>query len=267
MVGYGKKNPSLSSPELFTISEGIAMRTIRIVLLSATVAAIAAAVAVAPAALADDPPDDGASTYIIDGRPADSGPWAARLFTGGRENCSATIIKPTWILTAQHCVTNGDLSFRIGNVDQTQGEEAAQVPDGIHEHPTADLALVEIDHAVEAEYAVLGEQGAVNPGDTVQTYGWGATCTDRPEIECQSQYLKVADVDVTQVGNGCTDYRGGSAVCASRGDGIPAGGDSGGPMFAGNVQVGVASTSDRQTSTAYTHVADYRDWIDQVTGG
>lgn len=230
-------------------------------------AVLTAVVLLAPAAQADDPPDDGPSAYIIDGRPAESGPWAARLFVDGRENCTATIIKPTWVLTAEHCVGGGQISFRIGNVDQTQGEEATQVEGGVHTHPSADLALVQIDHPVETEYAVLGEPGAVNVGDTVQTYGWGATCTDRPEIECQSQHLKVADVEVTQVGNGCTDYRGGSAVCARRGDGIPAGGDSGGPMFAGDVQVGVASTSDRQENTAYTHVAEYRSWIDEVTAG
>jgi len=226
---------------------------------------VTALAAVGPSAHAQ--PTDDPSTRIIDGRYAESGPWAARLFTGGRENCTATIIKPTWILTAQHCVTNGDLTFRIGDVDQTQGQEAAQVPGGIHEHPTADLALVEIDRPIDTEYAVLGGDGAVNPGDTVQVYGWGATCTDRPEIECQSQLLKVADVSVSQVGNGCTDYRGGEAVCARRGDGITAGGDSGGPMMAGNVQVGVASTSDRQTVTAYTHVAPYLDWVNEVTGG
>lgn len=231
-----------------------------------TAAGAVAALTVAPAAQAQQA-GDGPAPTIIDGGTAESGPWAARLFTNGRENCSATIIAPTWILTAQHCVTGGNLTFRIGDVDQTKGIEAAQVPGGIHQHPTADLALVKIDRPVDTEYAVLGGPGSVHPGDTVRVYGWGATCTDRPEIECQSQLLKVADVTVTRVGNGCTDYRGGEAVCARRGDGIPAGGDSGGPMFAGNVQVGLASTSDRQTATSYTHVAPYLGWINQVISG
>jgi secreted trypsin-like serine protease len=205
---------------------------------------------------------------IIDGSNATNAPWAARLFVNGQENCSATIIAPTWILTAQHCVAGGGTyTFHIGSLDQTQGESATGV--SIHTHPTADLALVELDHAVNATYSPLGSPGAVAAGDTVQVYGWGATCTDRPEIECQSQFLKVADVSVSSIS--CSDYRGGTAVCANRVDGITAGGDSGGPMFAtapdgSYVQVGVASTSDRQSFTAYGNLTVYRDWIASVAG-
>ena len=64
----------------------------------------------------------------------------------------------------------------------------------------------------------------------------------------------------------CGDYRGGVAVCANRVDGVPAGGDSGGPMFASGRQVGVASTSDRHVRTAYANVTYYRDWIFAIAG-
>jgi secreted trypsin-like serine protease len=206
---------------------------------------------------------------IIDGRLADNAPWAARLFVDGQENCSATIIAPTWILTAEHCVAGGGTyTFNIGSLDQTQGESATGV--NIHTNPEADIALVELDHAVTATYSPLGAADAVAVGQTVQVYGWGATCTDRPEIECQSQMLKVADVGVSDVA--CADYRGGTAICANRIDGITAGGDSGGPMFATSpvdgsyYQVGVASTSDRQSVTAYTNITQYRDWISGIAG-
>jgi secreted trypsin-like serine protease len=233
----------------------------------AALAGVALAALLSPLANADQPTGN-VSPAIIDGGNATAGPWAARLFVNGRENCSATIIAPTWILTAQHCVASeGTYTFHIGNLDQTQGEEATGV--AIHQHPGADLALVELDHAVNATYSPLGDEGAVEVGETVQVYGWGATCTDRPEIECQSQFLKVADVSVTSVS--CSDYRGGTAVCANRVDGITAGGDSGGPMFAtapdgSYVQVGVASTSDRQSFTAYGNITVYRDWIAGIAG-
>jgi secreted trypsin-like serine protease len=71
-------------------------------------------------------------------------------------------------------------------------------------------------------------------------------------------------VRVTSVS--CSDYAGGTAVCASRVNGITAGGDSGGPMFASGRQVGVASTSDRATRTAYTNITRYRSWISSVAG-
>ena len=229
-------------------------------------AGVALAVFLSPQAGADEPAN--VSPMIIDGSTATNAPWAARLFVDGRENCSATIIAPTWILTAQHCVAGGGTyTFHIGNLDQTQGESATGV--SIHTHPSADFALVELDHAVTATYSPLGSPGAVAVGDTVQVYGWGATCTDRPEIECQSQFLKVANVSVSSIN--CSDYRGGTAVCANRIDGITAGGDSGGPMFAtapdgSYVQVGVASTSDRATFTAYGNLTVYRDWIASVAG-
>jgi V8-like Glu-specific endopeptidase len=40
------------------------------------------------------------------GTTASSGPWAARLFVDGRQNCTATIIAPQYILTAKHCVSS-----------------------------------------------------------------------------------------------------------------------------------------------------------------
>jgi secreted trypsin-like serine protease len=236
---------------------------------------VTGAVAAAPAVATPAGPGQAFSAQdvgptIIDGREVDSAPWAARLFVDDQQTCSASIIAPEWILTAQHCVadaTDGNgLSFNIGDVDQTKGEHATALPGEVHIHDTADLALVKIDHAVQTEYAPLGDPATVSVGDTVQTYGWGATCTDRPEIECQSQILKVADVTVTGVNGDCTDYRGGKAVCAQYGDGIPAGGDSGGPMFADDEQVGVASTSDRQSNTAYVNITQYRDWISSLAG-
>jgi hypothetical protein len=37
-------------------------------------------------------------------------------------------------------------------------------------------------------------------------------------------------------------------------------------MFASGRQVGVASTSDRATRTAYTNVTRYRPWIQSIAG-
>ncbi|MFF8499886.1 S1 family peptidase [Streptomyces anulatus] len=210
------------------------------------------------APLQDAPPP---TTQIIGGGYAQNAPWAARLFSNGRETCSATIIAPTWILTAKHCVTGGGLSFRIGSLDQHSG---GVVANGAQTYThSSDLALVRLDRSVQATYSRLGSPGSVSVGQNVQVWGWGATSQCGSEANCQSRYLKVANVTVT---GGCGDAYGGSAICARRGNGITAGGDSGGPMTANGIQVGVASTSDRQTTTAYTNVTAYRSWIQSIAG-
>ncbi|MFI7675874.1 S1 family peptidase [Actinophytocola sp. NPDC049390] len=232
---------------------------------TAVVGAALALVTAAPQAVAAPPePSGGATPMIIGGGTASNAPWAARLFVNGRQNCTATIIAPTYILTAKHCVSSsGTYTFRIGSLDQTSGGTMATGV-AITRHSTADIAIVRLDRGVSATYSPLGTTGDVGVGQTVQVYGWGATCTNQPEINCQSRYLKYANVRVTSVS--CRDYTGGIAVCAQRIDGITAGGDSGGPMFASGRQVGVASTSDRSTRTAYTNITRYRSWISSVAG-
>ncbi|MCX5206366.1 trypsin-like serine protease [Streptomyces sp. NBC_00237] len=229
-----------------------------VALLSPT--ASAATTAPPPAVPASASADAG-NQPIIGGGYASNAPWAARLFSNGRETCSATIIAPTWILTAKHCVSGGGLSFRIGSLDQHSGGTMANGAQ-TYTH-SSDLALVRLDRSVAGTYSRLGQPGSVTVGQSVQVYGWGATSQCGQEINCQSRLLKVANVTVT---GGCSDAYGGSAICARRGNGITAGGDSGGPMTANGIQVGVASTSDRQTTTAYTNVTAYRSWIRSVAG-
>ncbi|MFH9068722.1 S1 family peptidase [Streptomyces alboflavus] len=239
-------------------------------LVPALAAAALAVLGLAPTAVAQTAPSAGAPTVasgtsaqpIIGGGYASNAPWAARLFSNGRQTCSATIIAPTWILTAKHCVSGGGLSFRIGSLDQTSGGTTANGV-SVHNHAGSDLSLVKLDRSVAGTYARLGSPGSVQVNQTVQVYGWGATSQCGQEINCQSQLLKVANVVVT---GGCRDYFQGQAICARRGNGITAGGDSGGPMMANGLQVGVASTSDRQTTTAYTNVTAYRSWIQSIAG-
>jgi secreted trypsin-like serine protease len=226
--------------------------------------AVLAALSLAPATATAAPENPDMSPMIIGGSYAQNFPYAARLFANGRENCSATKIAPNWILTAEHCVaSSATYTFRAGSLDQTSGGQMVTASQ-IIKHPSADLALARVSPAMSGPFAPL--QASVSTNQTVQLYGWGATCTNQPEINCQSRYLKVANTRVTST-NG-KDYRGGVAISVTRVDGIAAGGDSGGPMFANGRQVGVASTSDRSTRSNYTSVnhGPYRSWITQYAG-
>ncbi|GLZ42385.1 trypsin [Actinokineospora sp. NBRC 105648] len=233
--------------------------------IAVTIAGAAAALlAAAPSAVAAPPAGDPVLTpAIIGGGTASNAPWAARLFANGQQSCSATIIAPQYVLTAKHCVASGTISFRIGSLDQTSGGTTANAST-IYRSSNSDLAIAKLDRSVSATYAPLGTSADARVGQNVQVYGWGATCTNQPEINCQSRYLKVATVRVSSTN--ARDAYNGVAIQATRVNGITAGGDSGGPMFGNGRQVGVASTSDRSSVTNYTSVAQYRSWIQSIAG-
>lgn len=242
------------------------MKSLRIALTMA--GAALALIGLAPAATAAPPPepDPVVQPMIIDGGFATNAPWAARMFVNGQQRCSATIIAPQFILSARHCVDRSASAhtFRIGSLDQFNGGTVARGT-AVTRHPgVADLAIIRLDRSVSATYSPLGTSSNVAVGQTVQIYGWGATCTNQPEINCQSQRLKFANVRVRSVNS--RDAFGGIAIQATRIDGIAAGGDSGGPMFGSGRQVGVASTSNRSTVTNYTNITQYRSWIRSVAG-
>lgn len=206
-----------------------------------------------------------AAPPIIGGSNAVSAPWAARVFLNGQGVCSATIIAPSYVLTAKHCVANaGTYTFRIGSVDAASGGTVASTA-AITRHPTADLAIVRLTFPVLAIYSPLSSTN-VAVGQGVRIYGWGATSACGDEALCQSRFLKVATMAV--FAPNCGDLFGGVAICAAPVTGVSAGGDSGGPMFAANRQVGVSSASDRATWSSYTNITtpSYRLWIFLVSG-
>ncbi|RJQ82241.1 trypsin [Pseudonocardiaceae bacterium YIM PH 21723] len=190
---------------------------------------------------------------------------AARLLINGVGNCTSTLIKSQWILTAKHCVTGSSgYSFNIGSTSDTGGIKANGTT--VVRHPSADIALVKLDKAVSSPTATLASTDP-STGSSINVYGWGATKPDRcpnegGELNCQSPYLKTAKAQVT--GKVTNSY--GVNIGLRGTDGGVGGGDSGGPAVnAAGQQVGVASTSDRKDkgSFYYISVATYLSWIQQ----
>jgi secreted trypsin-like serine protease len=225
---------------------------IRLTLAATATALVGAFVAPSVAAAAVPPP---VQPTIIGGGTVSSAPWAAAVFSGGSFTCSGSIIASQWVLTAAHCV-GGSLSVRVGSVFYASGGVTRTVTSTSTRN---DLALLRLNSAVSTTYVTLAN---TNPpvGSTNNIYGWGRTCTNCPA----SSQLKTATVTVSTLN--ATDAYGGPAIRSTRGDGVAWRGDSGGPQFYNNQQVGVCSTGNGSTYQNYGSVASNRAWITSVAG-
>jgi Trypsin len=194
---------------------------------------------------------------IIGGTTVSSAPWAAVVFRNGSFTCSGTIVASRWVLTARHCV-GGTMSVRVGSVFRSSGGVVAGVT-GAAGSPNGDLALLRLDRTINTTFSPLSS-GFPTVGSTNSIYGWGRISFNGPA----SNQLKTATVRVTSTN--CRDAFGGRAICSNGISGVAWRGDSGGPQFAGGVQVGVASTANGSTSQTYGSVASSRAWIRSVAG-
>ncbi|MFI0486594.1 S1 family peptidase [Actinomadura sp. 9N215] len=184
-------------------------------------------------------------------------PWAASIYrSGGSFTCSGTIIAPTWVLTARHCVSSG-ITVRVGSVYRSRATTIAVT--NYQVSPQGDLALVQLSSAHNTTFSQLADTNPPN-GSTNQICGWGYTSYNGPI----SEQLKCADVRVTSTT--CRDYHSGQAICSSRITGNAWSGDSGGPQRYNGQQVGVASTADGRSTQTYGSVPASRSWIRSTAG-
>jgi secreted trypsin-like serine protease len=222
----------------------------RLIVAALGTAAAAALVITATGARADETP----GTKIIGGGTVASAPWAAQVLANGSFTCSGTIIAPQWVLTAKHCVS-GSMSVRVGNVKLGSGTTATVVRSATRN----DLALLNLNRPINTTYSKLASTDPA-VGSTNTIFGWGMTCNSG----CgPSPQLKTATVRVSGF---TTDAFGGRAIASTKINGNAWRGDSGGPQFAGGLQVGVASTADGRTRQNYGSVAFNRAWIRSTSG-
>uniref|UniRef100_A0AAU2VJB8 Trypsin-like serine protease n=1 Tax=Streptomyces sp. NBC_00008 TaxID=2903610 RepID=A0AAU2VJB8_9ACTN len=219
------------------------------------------------------------ASAVIGGSKSAYGPWAVRMFVDGAPACTGTAIARRWIITASHCffeqgqpIADKRISFRAGSLDVRKGTTLHPVPRGRVGSARADMMLVEVP-PMKIRTARLAT-AAVHPGRLVRQYGWGATCTG-DENSCQSPVLKQSVLRVLRpAAPRCEGYTvpGGSDFCMARVSGIPAGGDSGGPVMSigprgTETLLGVFDGSDRERTAGAGEISRQLGWIRVVIRG
>lgn len=227
---------------------------------------------------------DGDTSAIIDGTAGSIStyPWIGYLaYDTGEQYCGASLISPTWVLTAAHCFLNetndaidietGALSSVFLNTDTTTPPGSAAIQGAIGQiivHPNYqpdeatspnandfDIALVEITAAVDLQPISLlaADAPAIDAGIEAIIMGWGNTAVDEANESINPSETLLQAKQTIVDNSSCLDiYFDGitdNMICAGGSTAAPTSdtcqGDSGGPLSiaSGNsfVQVGIVS--------------------------
>jgi len=224
-------------------------------------------------------------TRVVNGFLAREGawPWLASLQRNGGHFCGGTLITPTWVLTASHCVSSikSTYGYRVvmGAHNRGRSESSVQARNmkRVIMHPSynpntlfADHALIEVDRPFQLNSrVVLGclPRGSQIPVGSQSCYiaGWGMTSYPGRGVSNQLMQARMPVVrsSLCRYNNEvvCVGFGRASDPNACRGD-------SGGPLMCRNSDSswtvhGVASFVVEYCKyyTGYSPVSKYLSWI------
>jgi len=254
--------------------------------------ALALAVGIGTGAALPASASTGSTPQIIGGHPTPIGayPFQAALIdltrAGSdydRQICGGTLIAPTWVLTAAHCVTEGgvtttpaQLKIVLGRTSLTSHNGESHTVKAIYwsaryreDTDADDVALVQLTTPsayVPIAVASAAQDSFETPGTMLTVIGWGDVVA-QPALQDPANLFYPKRLRVVQVpvvsDRVCKDAYAavGDVIVASRtvcagATGLDACyGDSGGPMFAttpsGPVQVGIVASGEGCGATGF----------------